>query len=413
MNTNLLKTAIHQVVAMVDENSYKELIDLANTDNNFRDSLLGIEKLVNWVRRDTFSQEFLFSLSQNKLSALIKTFTALDGAVDKFTFGAETPVPCLFHKLSDNDYQHFDELVDWVFKNRKNKHILPFGWEAFEANSLREYSLLGSLKKLKSEELIIQNNITSIHNQLKNPHKATYDLLDAINRKDINAFGRLIEKGAETYYRDVDGKTLAEKIRELNNYISVNGGIIEKSKLFEHIHLVDAHGKGLTIDICDFEITDTLSRFDCVSLSARYDHGFGFSKLYRFVEDRESEEIKSICDSVNETKEARVLPQNASLRWRVILTPIVKTNTEQKVEQYKAIMNDVITIAKSIEVKALLLSQYGLMFNYKNYQVLGICEALQELKQSGFGEIKHICFEVDSRYKKIFISQLRNSLITR
>lgn len=413
MNTHLLKTAIDQVVAMVEENSYRELILLANTENNFRDSLLEVEKLVNWVRGDTFNQEFLFSLSQNKLSALIRAFTALDGVIDKFTFGTETPVPCLFHKLSDDDYQHFDELVDWVFKNRKNKHILPFGMEAFDASSLIEYKLLCRLKKLKSEELIIQNNIKSIHNQLKNPHKATYDLLDAINRKDINAFGRLIEKGAETYYRDADGKTLAEKIKRLNNYVSVNGDIAEKSKLFEHIHLVDSQGKILTIDICDFEITDTLSRFDCVSLSARYDHGFGFSKLYRFVEDKESEEIKCICDSVNETNEAMALPQNASLRWRVILTPIVKTNTEQKVGKYKTIMNDVITIAKSLKVKALLLSQYGLMFNYKNYQVLGICEALQELKQIGFGEIKNICFEVDSRYKKIFISHLRNSLIAR
>ena len=35
-------------------------------------------------------------------------------------------------------------------------------------------------------------------------------------------------------------------------------------------------------------------KIDCVTISPRYDHGFGFSKLFRVVDDKDSIEIKNL-----------------------------------------------------------------------------------------------------------------------
>ena len=62
------------------------------------------------------------------------------------------------------------------------------------------------------------------------------------------------------------------------------------------IRIQDRHGKAMVIQIRNFDLGIEES-FDCVTLSARYDHGFGFSQLFRFVNDKESKEIKVICDA--------------------------------------------------------------------------------------------------------------------
>jgi hypothetical protein len=51
------------------------------------------------------------------------------------------------------------------------------------------------------------------------------------------------------------------------------------------IHIKDSHNNILVIQIRDHQL-DVDDSFDCVTLSARYDHGFGFSQLFRFVDDK-------------------------------------------------------------------------------------------------------------------------------
>jgi len=217
--TLLLNTAIAKLVAIAKEGYYDELIELIKVDSNFRDTLLDIEKQINWNYAHTtgsFSKELLFLINDFELDALIRAFTVLDGTIDKFTFGSVTPVPCLFHRLSELKYLKFDELVDWVLKNRTNKHLLPFAWnEQNEAKSLAEYWLLQERKKLKGEAERIQNNLRSVQKKLDNPNKATDDLKDAIKRRDFLSFNKLISKGADLFAKYDDGKTLAEKVKEI------------------------------------------------------------------------------------------------------------------------------------------------------------------------------------------------------
>ena len=215
----LVNTAIAKLVAITEEGYYDELIALIKIDSNFRDTLLEIEKQINWnyaYTTGSFNEKFLFLLNDFELDALIRAFTVLDGTVDKFTFGAVTPVPCLFHRLSEIQYSKFNELTDWVLKNRTNLHLLPFGWnEQNEAKSLREYLLLEEHKRLKGEAERVQNNLRSVQKKLANPNKATDDLKDAIKRKDWQSFNKLISNGADIYAKYEDSKTLAEKIKEI------------------------------------------------------------------------------------------------------------------------------------------------------------------------------------------------------
>ena len=55
------------------------------------------------------------------------------------------------------------------------------------------------------------------------------------------------------------------------------------------IPIKDSQSKILTIQIRNHLLIEDGS-FECVTLSARYDHGFGFSQLFRFVDEKKSKE---------------------------------------------------------------------------------------------------------------------------
>ena len=94
--------------------------------------------------------------------------------------------------------------------------------------------------------------------------------------------------------------------------------------------LKDSKGQTLIVKVGDAaQSDDELKSYDCVSMSARYDNGFGFSQLYRFADDKESQEIKHLCDLVIEGNRAQLLSSKTSGRWWVIATPIVKESIDE------------------------------------------------------------------------------------
>ena len=288
MKTYLLYTALAKLEAIVKDGYYDELIELVKTDDNFRKSLLKIESLVNWNYAHTtrsFNKEFLFSLKANELDALIRAFTALDGAADQFTFGGSTPVQCLFHRLDDFSYDKKEELLDWIFRNRKNNNILPFGWDPKRnVKSLFEYILVDQAQEAKGYAERQQNNLRSIQKRIDNKPKNTDNLKDAIRRKDLNSFDGLIRQGADINELDDDGKTLSEKIEEVKREV-IKSGKIYRSELEESIYLTDKNEKALRITIGDLTLNaDELNKFHYVTIASNYDNEFGFSNLHRFEE---------------------------------------------------------------------------------------------------------------------------------
>jgi len=117
-----LNITIKRLVAIVKEGYYEELVELTKFDSSFSDTLLELEKQINRNRVDRYSNELLVLFEGFELDALIRAYMTLDGAINEFSFGSETPVPHLFDRLFELKYSNFNELTDWALKNRKNEH---------------------------------------------------------------------------------------------------------------------------------------------------------------------------------------------------------------------------------------------------------------------------------------------------
>ena len=181
--------------------------------------------------------------------------------------------------------------------------------------------------------------------------------------------------------------------------------------IYEDIKIKDVYGNHLVIQITspiNLKIEDQL---DCVSLSARYDHGFGFSQLFRFVQDKESKQIEGICDQANATSTPKFLPMNSSKKWRVLVTPVIKSNDNENTAIYKELMLSIIKEIQSIQCGSILFSQYMLMLSNKIHQFDGIIKALNELKHVSFQKIHTIRFEIDSRYSNKVHDQFSKGLL--
>ena len=149
-------------------------------------------------------------------------------------------------------------------------------------------------------------------------------------------------------------------------------------------------------------------------MTARYDNGFGFSQLYRFVDDKESKETKSCCDLVLNTNKSKLLPLNVSNRWKVIVTPKVKGDGHAQKQLCQSIMEDILNLSQENEIgpTKILMTQYRKMFSYREEQINGVFEAINILRQASFGNLEFIHFEVDIRYRDRFYKQLRAALIS-
>ena len=302
-----------------------------------------------------------------------------------------------------------------MFKNRTNDY-LPFGsLYLSQAKSLKDYKLNIEQDRLKREQIKLEAEIRRIDKQKEYYPKATQDLRNAIRRKDWMAFDALIRKGAEIYTFDEDGKTLAEKMADVKR-AEIKKNNISKLRIEKNLYLTDSNNQALTITVSDITPSDDdLDAFDCVSITARYDNGFGFSQLYRFVDDKESQDIKDRCDLVIAEDRSKLLPIMSSGRWWIVVTPIVKGDGYKQRESCKSIMKDIFKLSQQSPVIAtkLFISQFRHMFGYREEQLSGVFEALQELRDSSFGSLNLIYFEVDTRFRDRFAQQIRDQFITK
>ena len=131
-----LNITIKRLVAIVNEGYYEELIELTKFDSNFRDTLLEVEKQLNPNKSDSYNEELLALFENFELDALIRAYTVLDGAIDKFAFGSETPIPSLLDRLSELNYLKLSELTAWVVKNKANDYQVSFTFHQSKSKPL-------------------------------------------------------------------------------------------------------------------------------------------------------------------------------------------------------------------------------------------------------------------------------------
>jgi hypothetical protein len=408
----LLESTIYLLVAIDKNGFYSELVEKIKTDKKLGNSIASISDKVN-RNSSNFNKEYIDSLRDEEIVALIRVLTKLDGELSKLTLGSVSSVPYLIETLQERNYNEYESVVDWVFKNKTNDY-LPFGsLYLSHSKSLKDYRLNIEEDRLKKEQIKLEAEIRRVEKQKEYYPKATQDLRNAIRRKDWMAFDALVRKGAEIYTLDDDGKTLAEKMSDVKR-AEIKKNSISKLRIENNLYLTDSTNQALTITVSDITPSDDdLDIFDCVSMTARYDNGFGFSQLYRFVDDKESQEVKDCCDLVIAENKSKLLPIMSSGRWWIVVTPIVKGDGYKQRESCKSIMKDIFELSQQSQVSAtkLFISQFRYMFDYREEQLSGVFEALQELRDSSFGSLNSIYFEVDTRFRDRFAQQVRSCFI--
>jgi len=408
----LLESTIYLLLSIDKNGFYSELVEKIKTDKKIGNSIVSISDKVN-RNSSNFNNEYLDSLRDEEIVALVRVLTKLDGEISNLTLGSVSSVPYLIETLHERNYNEYESVVDWIFKNKTNDY-LPFGsLYLSHSKSLKDYRLNIEEDRLKKEQLKLEAEIRRIEKQKDYYPKATQDLRNAIRRKDWMAFDALVRKGAEIYTLDDDGKTLAEKMSDVKR-AEIKKNIISKLRIENNLYLTDSNNQALTITVSDITPSDDdLDIFDCVSMTARYDNGFGFSQLYRFVDDKESLEIKDCCDLAIVEDKSKLLPIMSSGRWWIVVTPIVKGDGYKQRESCKSIMKDIFELSQQSQVSAtkLFISQFRYMFDYREEQLSGVFEALQELRDSSFGSLNSIYFEVDARFKDRFAQQVRSCFI--
>jgi len=183
-----------------------------------------------------------------------------------------------------------------------------------------------------------------------------------------------------------------------------------------NFELQDSNENKIVIHLGDFplpELSKNPMNIDCVAISPRYDHGFGFSQLYRVVKDKNSDEIKNLCDLSKLTNQIQLLPKHFSDVWRVILTPTVKFNNETARPISKNLMLKLFSLSQTDEIgsKTLLITHFGNLQSYPDKSIDGVIDGLAEIKNQSFLKLKEIYIEIEGkfqyRFEEHFISRLQ------
>ena len=136
--------------------------------------------------------------------------------------------------------------------------------------------------------------------------------------------------------------------------------------------------------------------FDAVTCSPRTDGGFGFSLLFYFVDKPyQLTQLEAACSSTVARNEVCVLPRSVSAKWRVLLTPTLRSSDQGTRREAARLMQDLFAASQAQEVAAtmLLITHFHYAFKYPEPHVLGILDAIAELMNGSFLGLKVLGFD--------------------
>jgi hypothetical protein len=165
-------------------------------------------------------------------------------------------------------------------------------------------------------------------------------------------------------------------------------------------------GLSLGMKSMNLEITDSTGQILTITTdlhglkfaaTACSPHADGFTMLNATVGGRMSRaELKLACQQSIERGEVCILPTNASPTTRVMIVPNAGGLDPVGRQRASALMSDLFRATQSSQVAAtsLLISHFCCMNRYPQIHVLGICDAINELKRQSFTGLKTLGFEV-------------------
>lgn len=136
--------------------------------------------------------------------------------------------------------------------------------------------------------------------------------------------------------------------------------------------------------------------FDAVTCSPRTDGGFGFSLLFYFVDKPyQLAQLEAACSETVARNEVCVLPKSVSAKWRVLLTPTLRSSDQATRSEAARLMQDLFAASQAQDVAAtrLLITHFHYSIKYPEPHVLGILDAIAELMKGSFLGLKVLGFD--------------------
>ena len=135
----ILDTTLQQLVEIDKNGFYSELIEKIKLEKSLGNLIRVLADKVNGLNKKKFQKEYVESLANEEIVALIRTLTKLDGNIKILTLGSTSPISSLVALLEERNYKDYADLVDWVFRNKTNDY-LPFNSnKCWGVKSLKEY----------------------------------------------------------------------------------------------------------------------------------------------------------------------------------------------------------------------------------------------------------------------------------
>jgi hypothetical protein len=141
--------------------------------------------------------------------------------------------------------------------------------------------------------------------------------------------------------------------------------------------------------------------FDAVTCSPKAD---GFTVLNALLgASVPKAKLDAACKATMQLNEVCVLPADVSGKWRVLLTPAIRSLDTGTRKESAKLMHDLVTAAQAdgVEAKALLITHFAYVRKYPKPHILGILDALKVLRSQGFGNLRTVGF----RFQPDFIPQ--------
>lgn len=171
------------------------------------------------------------------------------------------------------------------------------------------------------------------------------------------------------------------------------------------IKVLDSVGGALSVTT---EVQNT--GFDAIACSPKSN---GFTYLNGIVGSRiPRSELDHACQASIDRDEVCILPSDASKDSRVLIVPNAGASNAIGRQNAARLMADLFraTQTEGVEAGTLLVTHFGCMRSYPQAHVLGICDAIIELKRHSFLGLTVLGFDVAHSIRAAFERDVKNAL---
>ena len=149
--------------------------------------------------------------------------------------------------------------------------------------------------------------------------------------------------------------------------------------------------------------------FDAVTCSP---HADGFTVLNGLLGGAVPKaQLEAACNETVTRNEVCVLPNDVSSKWRVLLTPTLRSLDQDSRLNASRLMKDLFCASQAQQVKAsrLLITHFACVRKYPEPHVQGIFDAIKDLTNSSFLGLRVLGFEIAAQHLAQFERHLSNT----